>query len=143
RDSAEIVGGYNPLEWRCVKVEDSLDDDDFTDDYSNHRCKTSNSFIFSLTNRAIPILSRVSSKEEAIIWCKSKGPCFGLQDLCILSSKFSNNIVCESRKCSYEKKIINRETYEIEEYEIFQIVDKRLSYRIYRTIQFFIELFKG
>ncbi|CAG8543175.1 10475_t:CDS:2, partial [Acaulospora morrowiae] len=117
RDSAEIVGGYNPLEWCRVKVEDSLEDDDFTDDYFNHRCETSNSFIFSLTNRAIPILSRVSSKEEAIVWCKSKGPCFGLQDLCILSSNFSNDIVCESRKYSYEEKIINRETYEIEEYE--------------------------
>uniref|UniRef100_U9TA04 Uncharacterized protein n=1 Tax=Rhizophagus irregularis (strain DAOM 181602 / DAOM 197198 / MUCL 43194) TaxID=747089 RepID=U9TA04_RHIID len=27
----------------------------------------------------IPILSRATSKKEAIIWCK--GPCFGLQDL--------------------------------------------------------------
>ncbi|CAG8544931.1 13577_t:CDS:2 [Acaulospora morrowiae] len=80
RNSGEIIGGYNPLEWRGVKEKFSLllDDDDF-----DHQCETSNSFIFSLTNRAIPILSRVSSKKEAIIWCRSKGPCFGLHDLLI------------------------------------------------------------
>ncbi|CAG8561439.1 14360_t:CDS:2 [Acaulospora morrowiae] len=70
-DSRHIVGGYNPLNWCRVNVDDrnSLLSNDF-----DHRCKTSNSFIFSLTNRTIPILSRVSSKEEAIFWCRNKGP---------------------------------------------------------------------
>ncbi|PKK64998.1 hypothetical protein RhiirC2_715611 [Rhizophagus irregularis] len=64
----------------------------------------------------MPILSRISSKEEAIVWCRNKGPCFGLQDLCI--KPLSNvGIICESRQHSYEKKIINREIFEIEEYE--------------------------
>ena len=74
--------------------------------YNDYKCKASNSFIFSLTNRAIPILSRVSSKEEAIIWCRNKGPCFGLQDLRINSSRSFNNIVGEIRKHSYVKKLL-------------------------------------
>ncbi|CAG8461441.1 11909_t:CDS:2, partial [Gigaspora rosea] len=123
RNSEEIIGGYNPLEWSLVNHErNSLLS------YNNgHQCKTSNSFIFSLTNRAFPILSRVSSKDEAIIWCRNKGPCFGLHDLHITSSSSFNKIVCKSRKHSYEKKIISRETIEIEEYEIFQIIDERFS----------------
>ncbi len=129
RNSKEIIGGYNPLEWRSI-------------DTDNERChllhsndslyKTSNSFIFSLTNRAIPILSRVSSENEAIICSRSsKGLCFGfgMKDLCIsdvLSQVASHsNIVGISRQYSYEKKIINSETFEIEEYEVFQIIDKR------------------
>ncbi|RIB27947.1 hypothetical protein C2G38_2159257 [Gigaspora rosea] len=77
RNSGEIIGGYNPLE------------------------RTSKSFIFSLTNKVFPILSQVSSKEEAII-------------------------------CNYEKKVISRETFEIEEYEVFQIIDERFSQYINR-----------
>ncbi|CAG8782151.1 9058_t:CDS:1, partial [Rhizophagus irregularis] len=44
------------------------------DFYNNHQRKSSNSFIFSLTNRTVPVLSRVTSKREAITWCKNKGP---------------------------------------------------------------------
>ncbi|KAF0558234.1 btb/poz domain-containing protein 19-like [Gigaspora margarita] len=50
------------------------------------KCKTSKSFIFSLlsfSKGAIPRLSRISTKNEAIIWCNNKGPCFGSQDLWI------------------------------------------------------------
>ncbi|CAG8843713.1 46506_t:CDS:1, partial [Gigaspora margarita] len=69
---------------------------------------------------------QVSSKEEAIIWCRNKGPCFGLQDLHI-TSLGPNNIICKSKKHSYENKVIRRETFEIEEYEVFQIIDERFS----------------
>ncbi|RHZ85345.1 hypothetical protein Glove_66g67 [Diversispora epigaea] len=117
RNSGEIIGGYNPLEWCHIKIEDERSSLLSHNNDFDHQCKTSNSFIFSLTNRARPILSRVSSKKEAIVWCKNKGPCFGLQDLRINSSRSFNNVVGESRKHSYEKKIISRETFEIEEYE--------------------------
>jgi hypothetical protein len=94
--------GYNPLEWRSIKIEEHETsallsyNQDFYNDYT---CRASNSFIFSLTNQKIPILSQVSSKNEAIIWCRNKGPCFGLQDLCIRPLNPSNNItvVCESK----------------------------------------------
>ncbi|CAG8622425.1 22813_t:CDS:2, partial [Gigaspora margarita] len=54
--------------------------------YNNYKCKTSKSFIFSLlsfSRGAIPRISRISTKNEAIIWCNNKGPCFGSQDLWI------------------------------------------------------------
>ncbi|CAB4390002.1 unnamed protein product [Rhizophagus irregularis] len=134
----EIIGGYNPLEWRSIKIEGDetsrllSHNQDF---YYDYKCKASNSFIFSLTNQNFPILSQISSKEEAIIWCRNKGPCFGLRDLCIKPLRPSNNfnVICESRQHSYEKKIINGGTFEIEEYEVFQI-DKGFSY--YRMFQF-------
>ena len=92
-------------------------------------CKTSSSFIFSLTNRAIPKLSRISFEYEAIICNKNRGPCFGLKDLCVDPSQgtSSNNVVGKSRQHSYERKIINRESFEIEKYEVFQVIDKELS----------------
>jgi hypothetical protein len=134
RNTGEIIGGYNPLEWRSVKVEENetsallSHNQDF---YNGYKCRASNSFIFSLTNQKIPILSRVSSKKEAIIWYRNRGPCFGLQDLCIKPSE--PYVVCESKQYSYENKIIDREIFEIEEYEVFQ-VDKGFSQRIMSLI---------
>ncbi|UZO12967.1 uncharacterized protein OCT59_004474 [Rhizophagus irregularis] len=125
--SREIIGGYNPLEWRSIKLNGEDMPSNNSEFYNNHKCKTSDSFIFSLfssTNGVIPTLSRVSSKKEAIIWCKDKGPCFGLQDLWIQSSSRSGR----SKQKSYEKTIINKETFEIEEYEVYQIIDTRFSY---------------
>ncbi|RGB40520.1 TLD-domain-containing protein [Rhizophagus diaphanus] len=110
RKSGEIIGGYNPLDWR-----------------SDHKHQASDSFLFSLfslTNGVIPILSRISSKNEAIIWCKDKGPCFGFQDLWIRSSSRFG----KSKQKSYEKKIIDSETFNIVEYEVFQVIDKRFSF---------------
>ncbi|CAG8530315.1 6679_t:CDS:2 [Dentiscutata erythropus] len=122
----------SPFKFKLIYRASSDDDDERSSLLSHNndfgqRCKTSNSFIFSLTNRAFPILSRVTSEEEAIIWSRNKGPCFGLQDLRITSLNPFNVVICESRKHSYEKKIINRETFEIEEYEVFQIINARFS----------------
>ncbi|GBC10232.1 hypothetical protein RclHR1_09460005 [Rhizophagus clarus] len=119
RNSGEIIGGYNPLDWRSINNHSCT--------YCvNQKCKTSDSFIFSLSSLSsgvIPKLSRVTSKKEAIIWCGNKGPCFGLQDLWI-----QNNLrIGKSKQKSYENKIIDSETFEIEEYEVFQIIDKRSS----------------
>ena len=134
RNSKDIIGGYNPLDWRSVKIVEDILLSNNDEIYHDHRCKTSNSFIFSLKNRAIPILSRVSSKKEAIIWSGNKGPCFGLQDLWIQDeSRSFNNIVGKNKQHSYEEKIIDEETFEIEEYEVFQIIDERFS---------FLDLFK-
>ncbi|GET51280.1 BTB/POZ domain-containing protein [Rhizophagus irregularis DAOM 181602=DAOM 197198] len=122
RKSGEIIGGYNPLDWR-----------------SDHEYQASDSFLFSLfslTNGVIPILSRISSKNEAIIWCKNKGPCFGFQDLWIRSdSRFG-----KSKQKSYEKKIIDNESFNIAEYEVFQVIDKRFSFfKLIKEIYDFIE----
>ncbi|RHZ85949.1 hypothetical protein Glove_58g62 [Diversispora epigaea] len=134
----EIIGGYNPFEWRSVKIYERssllYNYNDF-----DYQYKISNSFIFSLTNRVIPILSRISSKEEAITWCRNKGPYFGLRDLRITSARSFNHLFGESRIRSYEKKIISRETFEIEDYEVFQIIDERFSRSI---IRIFMKIFQ-
>jgi hypothetical protein len=145
RDSGEIIGGYNPLDWRSVKLtENSSLLSHNNEIYNNHKCEISSSFIFSLTNRAIPTLSRVSSKKEAIIWCGEKGPCFGLQDLWIQNGSSPRIVVGKSKQRSYEKKIIDRENFEIEEYEVFQIVDDRFYFLkfINITSEIIIKIFK-
>ncbi|GBC22754.2 BTB/POZ domain-containing protein [Rhizophagus irregularis DAOM 181602=DAOM 197198] len=90
RHPREIIGGYNPLEWCRTKMVE----DERSHNHKNYQCETSNSFLFSLTSRFNPILSRVNFEKEAIIWSKNEGPYFGLQDLYIKSSgSFINNIV--------------------------------------------------
>ncbi len=132
RYSGEIIGGYNPLEWRSINTKDARSyllsyNSDF---YSDYKCETSDSFIFSLTNREIPILSRVSSKNGAIMWSRRKGPYFS-KDLYIYdgSSQESshNNLFCASEQLSYEKKIINRKNFLLEDYEVFQVINKRCN----------------
>ncbi|CAG8474068.1 2314_t:CDS:2 [Acaulospora morrowiae] len=118
--SGEIVGGFNPLEWGYEMEYKSFS-------RINSKYKISDSFIFSLTNRETPILSRVSSKELAILCCEGKGPCFGLYDLLIDSTVYRNYLIFESKVYSYEKEIIDRGVYKIEDYEVFQIIDERLS----------------
>ncbi|CAG8661617.1 947_t:CDS:2 [Cetraspora pellucida] len=108
RNSNEIIGGYNPLDWNDI---DAYDDHEFK--------KTSKSFIFSLfssSNGAIPRLSFVSSQKEAITWCTYRGPCFGFKDLWIEHTS-SQGAIGISKKCSYEIGIIDKETFGIEEYE--------------------------
>ncbi|GES90399.1 BTB/POZ domain-containing protein [Rhizophagus clarus] len=146
RNSGEIIGGYNPLDWRSVKLEENSPLLSHNNEiYNDHKCEISSSFIFSLANRAIPTLSRVSSKKEAIIWCGDKGPCFGLQDLWIKNGSLPHIIVGKSKQHSYEKKIINRETFEIEEYEVFRIIDNRfyLSKFIYRIFEVIIRTIRS
>jgi hypothetical protein len=119
----EIIGGYNPLEWRHVKDERIFGNRHFY----NHPCETSKSFIFSLTNRTKPRLSRVTSKKRAIIWCRHKGPSFA-QDLCIYPSTSSNNyIIGKTEQKCYEEKVIDRDGFKIEDYEVFQVIDDRFS----------------
>ncbi|GES99067.1 BTB/POZ domain-containing protein [Rhizophagus clarus] len=135
RGSGEIIGGYNPLEWRSFKI---LEDERSPllyhnrDFYINHQHESSNSFIFSLANQKIPILSRVTFKREAITWCKDKGPCFGFEDLFIYS--LNGNTAGKSKQYSYEKEVINKENFEIEEYEVFQIIDDRLKSIVFQFI---------
>ncbi|CAG8606425.1 5497_t:CDS:2, partial [Dentiscutata heterogama] len=132
RNSNEIIGGYNPLDWHeedLIKNKKNIDlFDDVMDEYDEYKFKeTSKSFIFSLSslsNGATPRLSRVYSKKKAITLCMNKGPCFGFRDLWIeySSPRFAVGI---SDQHSYETKIIDKNIFEIEEYEVFQI--KRVS----------------
>ncbi|CAG8768375.1 12730_t:CDS:1, partial [Acaulospora morrowiae] len=99
-NSEKIIGGYNPFKWGAgVEKEGYI--------------LRSRTFLFSLKDR--DQLSRISTKKEAIFWYKEKGPCFGLRDLRIIST--GTDIICKSRRHSYEKKIIDNRTFKVEEYE--------------------------
>ncbi|CAG8494780.1 389_t:CDS:2 [Cetraspora pellucida] len=135
RNSGEIIGGYNPLSWRSTKLMKSGNLP--SNVYNDYKCETSKSFIFSLfslSNGAIPRLSRVFSKKEAIIWSIDKGPCFGLQDLWILYNHSQHVTVGRCKQHTYNVGIIDKDTFEIEEYEIFQITDKRFLLKILNSI---------
>ncbi|CAG8750192.1 23658_t:CDS:2, partial [Dentiscutata erythropus] len=97
--------------------------------YDGYKFKeTSESFIFSLSTLSDgthPILSRVCYKKIAL--CMNKGPCFGFRDLWIEYSTRGYAVGINNQH-SYEKKIIEENIFEIEEYEVFQI--RRASFAI-------------
>jgi hypothetical protein len=106
----EIIGGYNPVEWRS--------------DY--RKGITKDSFIFSFKNNEIEnyILSRVKDEKLAITNGVCYGPSFGDADLIIKGKHFYNGSDSYCSKFSYENKISNFSpaVFSIEEYEIFQII---------------------
>uniref|UniRef100_U9V4Q2 TLDc domain-containing protein n=1 Tax=Rhizophagus irregularis (strain DAOM 181602 / DAOM 197198 / MUCL 43194) TaxID=747089 RepID=U9V4Q2_RHIID len=104
KGSNEILGGYNPIEWKSDKS------------YST----TKYSFIFSFNNERIDnhILSHVMFENYAIYNSSGHGPLFGISDLIIWDSFHKN--YC--KKSSYKKSIRKTEGYfNIEECEVFQI----------------------
>ncbi|CAG8757131.1 14143_t:CDS:1, partial [Racocetra fulgida] len=136
RNSNEIIGGYNPLDWydndfiQNKRDIDLFGDtfDDIYDEYDGCKFKeTSKSFIFSLSNGTIPKLSRVSYKQKAIALSITKGPCFGCRDLwveCDSSGSSRRSVVGTSSQYCYIR-VTDKHTFEIEEYEVFRI--KKLS----------------
>ncbi|CAB4427794.1 unnamed protein product [Rhizophagus irregularis] len=113
KDSNEILGGYNPIVWKSLVGYGTTND----------------SFIFSFRNKNINnhIISRVKENEYAIYYWNRYGPSFGGEDLIIHGGD-----VCDFRKrnsyCkkkSYKKDIrITEDKFSVEEYEIFQIIEK-------------------
>ncbi|GES83697.1 carbohydrate-binding module family 13 protein [Rhizophagus clarus] len=108
KGSNEILGGYNPIEWKNISK------------YS----PTKDSFIFSFKNKdniENHILSRINEEEKAI-YNGNNGPSFGDTDLRIFYSEGNlNNFGIKCIKKSYEKPIIV-EMHDIEEYEVFKIM---------------------
>ncbi|GBC06519.1 hypothetical protein RclHR1_00690009 [Rhizophagus clarus] len=103
KDSNEILGGYNPIEWKSV--------------YGFGI--TNNSFIFSFMNNNINdhIISRVKKEVYAINYWDRYGPSFGRSDLIINGTTFnSKSNYC--RKIFYEKKIREEILNDNEYYDI-------------------------
>ncbi|GET50512.1 carbohydrate-binding module family 13 protein [Rhizophagus irregularis DAOM 181602=DAOM 197198] len=105
KNSEEIIGGYNPVEWKS---------------YGGDRI-TKDSFIFSFKindddGSESNILSRVMINHNAIFNGSFNGPTFGDGDLIIFG--FSGN--CSIRN-SYEKQIRRDMHFDIEECEVFEI----------------------
>jgi hypothetical protein len=111
KDSDEILGGYNPVEWKSQHGRFSI---------------TKDSFIFSFEDvKSIEnhILSRVIDEKHAIYSVENCGPLFGKNgnDLSIWGVSFFERSYCS--KCSYEKSIRKTGNYfSVEEYEVFQII---------------------
>ncbi|GBC09491.1 hypothetical protein RclHR1_08900005 [Rhizophagus clarus] len=106
KNSNEIVGGYNPLDWN-PKCETS---------------KTKESFIFSLDKKELEkfIFSKVVNEDHAIY--RNRGPDFGekTSDLRLLEGDAKKG---QCHKNSYGKLIRQTEgTFDIEDYEVFQVI---------------------
>ncbi|PKK70200.1 BTB-domain-containing protein [Rhizophagus irregularis] len=113
--SNEILGGYNPVEWKS----------DFG--YGN----TKDSFIFSFTNKESindHVISRVKSEKNAINYGSRYGPSFGYGDLIMHGGpgNYDNFYDGNSNYCkmsSYKKPIRKtNECFSIEDFEIFQVI---------------------
>ncbi|PKC64793.1 hypothetical protein RhiirA1_461929 [Rhizophagus irregularis] len=115
-DSNEILGGYNPIIWKS--------------DYSYGN--TMDSFIFSFRNKENIedyILSRVKDETLAIFNSACRGPAFDF-DLVLNGNKRGSTLL--SPPC-YEKPIrkING-SFNVEEYEIFQITKGSEEYEMFQ-----------
>ena len=105
--SNEVLGGYNPIEWKS------------DDSYGT----TKDSFIFSFKNDKVEnyILSRVGNDRYAIYNHPNCGPSFGIGDFTLYGNNSYSQSYC--RKCAYLNQIRETEGYfSVEEYEVFQIV---------------------
>ncbi|GBC04178.1 hypothetical protein RclHR1_05550015 [Rhizophagus clarus] len=113
KGTEEIIGGYNPLEWKS----------------SHSWGKTNDSFIFSFKNKnnfKDAILSNVKNIDYALWFNYDSGPYFGV-DIVIYSSDGQstnyNEVRCENHH--YEKQIRDSDGYFIiEDYEVFQFTKK-------------------
>ncbi|GBC08031.1 hypothetical protein RclHR1_07880005 [Rhizophagus clarus] len=109
KDSNEILGGYNPIEWKS------------DDSYGT----TKDSFIFSFNNDKIDrienyILSRIMNESNAIYNSSYYGSTFGEGDLILWYLSFYCNYCV---KTSYEKPIRKTDqVFTVEECEVFQII---------------------
>jgi len=104
KEEDKIIGGYNPINWRGA---------------SKYHA-TINSFIFSFQSTLNPsttILSRVRNEKNAIYDSAFGSHSFGDGDLRI----FERCCILKD----YENRIIETESFKIEDYEIFQIVKKK------------------
>ncbi|CAG8568338.1 9673_t:CDS:2 [Acaulospora colombiana] len=116
KDTNEILGGYNPLDWKPGSCNDIA--------------RTRESFIFALDYEDMDksILSRVVDNGNAIFQLNRCGPHFGNQirpDLGIMGI-FNNADEGQCNKFKYRKRI--RKTngkFQVGEYEVFQVVRKK------------------
>ncbi|RGB37544.1 hypothetical protein C1646_43964 [Rhizophagus diaphanus] len=118
KESNEILGGYNPIEWK-------------NDNNYGSYGTTKDSFIFSFANKdniENCLISRVESEKHAIAYRSYCGPSFGSIDLVIYGNygrnkaSFNKHTNSYCKKSSYENQIRETaDTFSIEEYEVFQI----------------------
>ncbi|RGB29041.1 hypothetical protein C1646_767081 [Rhizophagus diaphanus] len=115
KDSEQIVGGYNPLEW----------------DSSGSYKSTKDSFIFLLTDRMNVQTAKVSYSNGGTysIVCNSYcGPLFGYNDLFVNSGIWYSNPVMKYGQYSYPYLAgMPSGRFNIDDYEVFQVIKKPLD----------------
>ncbi|CAG8719120.1 10366_t:CDS:2, partial [Racocetra fulgida] len=89
------------------------------------------SFLFSLgdgRNLENAKLSRISPENAsfAIFSSQYHGPCFGQTDL-RMNDNFNSPSKCTCQRYDYETEICELQNFSVEEYEVFQVVDKNAS----------------
>ncbi|RIB14758.1 hypothetical protein C2G38_2194101 [Gigaspora rosea] len=112
----QIIGGYNPVEWKGRDIWEYTED----------------SFLFSLGNgKSVKsvILSRVKNgnANRALFHGKLYGPVFGSSDL-EMKEQFNKDYNCWTQPNSYEHRITNEHRFCVDEYEVFQIIKKEENY---------------
>lgn len=110
KGSDEILGGYNPIEWKRVDCVWG---------------KTPDSFIFSFPSNDFQdaILSRVNIVSKAVSWELEYGPSFG-NDLIMIGPNLQKRCLCNVSNLPqvYERKLRNSSNeFEIVDYEVYQI----------------------
>ncbi|GBC45222.2 BTB/POZ protein [Rhizophagus irregularis DAOM 181602=DAOM 197198] len=112
KDSNEILGGYNPVEWESEY-------DEICEEAYRY---TKKSFIFSFNSDNIEtyIFSCVKCKRFALLNYNNSGPVFGIGDLGL----YGDTGCCDGS--AYEKQIRETtDTFAVEEYEVFQIIKEK------------------
>jgi len=121
RGSGEIIGAYNPFGWGTGLIK-YIGIKLFKDIMSQY-------FIFSLTNKANPILSY--HKKGTMSKISNEGHIlFGKSDLSV------NGSVCTSEQHSFKKKIIDKEWFEMAELEVFRVTNKNIGVTLRRNLLF-------
>ncbi|KAF0421273.1 kinase-like protein [Gigaspora margarita] len=107
----EILGGYNPIQWKKA---------------NNKYARTADSFIFSLKPQN-SIFSRVSNKDKAIYYDRDFGPSFGGSNDLFLTCNINIRNKWSCKKKHYSKPIRTSEGYfNVDEYEVFEICKKNI-----------------
>ncbi|EXX53634.1 hypothetical protein GLOIN_2v1771022 [Rhizophagus irregularis DAOM 181602=DAOM 197198] len=149
KETGEIIGGYNPISWRGLN--NNLDGGWMSAaapswTVSNrHRPSTFgsfsrstyevgpyqstlNSFIFSLGDGKDLSKAKISrilqdNMSTAVFSSPRHGPCFGQNDL-RMNDNFNEAETCTCQCYDYESEITENHNFSVEEYEVFQVVNK-------------------
>ncbi|CAG8448805.1 12558_t:CDS:2 [Acaulospora colombiana] len=143
KESGEIIGGYNPLSWRKYRP---LSSESWIAAAANRQMTSTlvgftrpsydvgpyqtslDSFLFSFAdgkNAKDGKLSRIIQEKSsfAVFSSSQHGPCFGQTDL-RMNDNFNAPSKCTCQCSTYEAEISELQNFSVEEYEVFQVVDR-------------------
>ncbi|CAG8588023.1 6418_t:CDS:2, partial [Acaulospora morrowiae] len=143
KESGEIIGGYNPLNWRKYKP---LSSESWMAAAANRQMTSTlvgfarssydigpyqsslDTFLFSFADgkgtKDGKISRVVQEKSSFAIFSSSQhGPCFGQTDL-RMNDNFNNHSKCTCQCSTYETQICELQHFSVEEYEVFQVVSR-------------------